>query len=309
MSRSLLTFLCPSWSQEILYKRRDNICKVFYHTTEQMFHTFSNYAYWKVTARILITTNFSRIIFKCGKKYYLPKLWYEFDYGDSGLLYMCIMDHLMSWSIMAFVRSFFKWKPPNARIENHSQCSHIYIFYHYGTWQQHACANISDEFFYEGTALLNTHGGPFNELINLGYSGVLLSKPSNLVQIMILACYSTQALCLYSLGGRTSYCKISRSLEAARLYVIMIASPCNLTGISTVLLLWCLSNLRAIGKSKAESRGFETSRYVAVRRPSVRRPSLNAQVLIITMMIFPFLLILIFYLLWSKPSIMDISFR
>ena len=52
---------------------------------------------------------------------------------------------------------------------------------------------------------------------------------------------------LYSLSGKTSYRQISRSLEAARLGVIMIVSLWNLTGISAAVLLRCLSNIRAMG--------------------------------------------------------------
>ena len=73
---------------------------------------------------------------------------------------------------------------------------------------------------------------------------------------------------LYSLCGRTSYRKISWSLEAARLFVIMIVLLWYLTCISAALLPRCLANCRAIEKAKLESRGFEISRVVAVRRPS-----------------------------------------
>ena len=52
----------------------------------------------------------------------------------------------------------------------------------------------------------------------------------------------------HSLGGKTSYHRISRGLEAARLDVIMIASLWNLTSISAALLPSCQSNFRAIGK-------------------------------------------------------------
>ena len=64
---------------------------------------------------------------------------------------------------------------------------------------------------------------------------------------MTLFCM-TQTQGLYSLRGKTSYCQISRSLEAARLDVIIILSLWNVTGISAVLLPRCLSNFRAIGK-------------------------------------------------------------
>ena len=51
---------------------------------------------------------------------------------------------------------------------------------------------------------------------------------------------------LYSLSDKTSYRQISRSLEAARLGVIMIVSLWNLTGISAAVLPRCLSNFRAM---------------------------------------------------------------
>ena len=53
---------------------------------------------------------------------------------------------------------------------------------------------------------------------------------------------------LYSLSGKTSYRQISRSLEAARLGVIVIVSLWNLTDSSAALLPECLSNFRAIVK-------------------------------------------------------------
>ena len=53
---------------------------------------------------------------------------------------------------------------------------------------------------------------------------------------------------LYSVSGRVSYHKISGSLEAAILDVIMIVSLWNVTGISAALLPRCLSNFEAIGK-------------------------------------------------------------
>ena len=52
---------------------------------------------------------------------------------------------------------------------------------------------------------------------------------------------------LYSPSGKTSYRQI-RSLEAARLDIIMIISLWNLTGISAAPLPRCLSNFKAIGK-------------------------------------------------------------
>ena len=51
---------------------------------------------------------------------------------------------------------------------------------------------------------------------------------------------------LYSLSGRTSYRKISWSLEATRFGFILFQSFWNLTGPSAAVLPRCLSNFRAI---------------------------------------------------------------
>ena len=59
----------------------------------------------------------------------------------------------------------------------------------------------------------------------------------------------TQHLCyqgLYSLSGKTSYRKISWSLEAARFGFKLFQSLWNLAGTSAALLPRCLSNFRAI---------------------------------------------------------------
>ena len=53
------------------------------------------------------------------------------------------------------------------------------------------------------------------------------------------------SLALYSLSGRTSYRKISRSLEAAWFGIKLFQSLCNSKGTSAALLLRCLLNLRA----------------------------------------------------------------
>ena len=77
---------------------------------------------------------------------------------------------------------------------------------------------------------------------------------------------------LYSLSGKTSCRQISWSLEAARLDVIMIISLWNLTV--------CLSHFRATAKIVQRlSRGFETSRDLAVRRPPAKR--IEAQFIIV----------------------------
>ena len=68
------------------------------------------------------------------------------------------------------------------------------------------------------------------------------SNKNNVTNIEIII------LGLYSLSGRTSYCKISWNLEAARLGVEMTVSFSNLTDISAALLSMCLSNFGAVGK-------------------------------------------------------------
>ena len=76
--------------------------------------------------------------------------------------------------------------------------------------------------------------------------------------------YQNHELC--SLSSKTSYRQISWSLEAARLGVILIVLLRNFTGISAALLPKCLSNIRAIRKSKPESHCLEFSQDFAVRR-------------------------------------------
>ena len=70
---------------------------------------------------------------------------------------------------------------------------------------------------------------------------------------------------LYSLSGKTAYHRISWSLEATRLGVIMIVPFWNLTSNSATLLPRRLSSFRAMEKSKLESRGFEPSWDLLVR--------------------------------------------
>ena len=77
---------------------------------------------------------------------------------------------------------------------------------------------------------------------------------------------ATQFIIGITLGGKTSYHQISWSLEAARLDVAMVVSLWHLTGTSAAVLPRYLPNFRAIGKVHTESRGFETSRDLAVRR-------------------------------------------
>ena len=69
---------------------------------------------------------------------------------------------------------------------------------------------------------------------------------------------------LYSLSGRTSYRKISRSLEAARFWFRLLKSFWNLTDTSAARLPKCLSNFRWYDHYNIQSRDFETSRDLAV---------------------------------------------
>ena len=78
---------------------------------------------------------------------------------------------------------------------------------------------------------------------------------------------SSASQSLYSLSSKRSYRQTSWSVEAARFDATKRVSICNLTGISAAPLSMCLSNFRAIEKSKPDSRGLQTSRDVEVRRP------------------------------------------
>ena len=79
-------------------------------------------------------------------------------------------------------------------------------------------------------------------------------------------CSHLRRLCLYSLSSKTSK-QMSWNLEAARLDVIMIVSLWNLTHISRGLLTSAAQISERLEKSNPGSRGFETSRDLAVRRP------------------------------------------
>ena len=77
--------------------------------------------------------------------------------------------------------------------------------------------------------------------------------------------------CLYSLSGKTSYHKILRCLEALRLDVMMIVLLWNLTGISAVLLPWCLLNFNMnLGASRLHRSCDETSVCLVNRGPGAR---------------------------------------
>ena len=56
---------------------------------------------------------FYQIFLNCGKEIYCLKISDKFDYGGSAIFNTCIMDHLMSRPLLAFLESFFKLKWPN----------------------------------------------------------------------------------------------------------------------------------------------------------------------------------------------------
>ena len=98
------------------------------------------------------------------------------------------------------------------------------------------------------------------------------------LQHLLLSCEWLQGL--YSLSGRTSYRKISRSLEAARFGFKLFQSLWNLAGTSAALLPMCLSNFRAIrplqhpiSRLRDFTRfGGKTSYRLVNRGPVVYRP-------------------------------------
>ena len=71
---------------------------------------------------------------------------------------------------------------------------------------------------------------------------------------------------LYSLSGLTSYHKISRSLEAARFGFKLVLSLWNLAGTSAAPLRDACQISERYDHYNTQSRGFETSRDLAVRR-------------------------------------------
>ena len=98
-------------------------------------------------------------------------------------------------------------------------------------------------------------------------------------------CWSTVlhfTLGLYSLSGRTSYCKISWSIEAVIFRVKLIQSLCNLTGTSAAAPARCLSNFRAIrslehpiSRLRVFTRVFGNASYRLVNRGPASHISLQ----------------------------------
>ena len=84
-----------------------------------------------------------------------------------------------------------------------------------------------------------------------GCNGLALNRLANsslgISCYLIICCWPFGVhLGLYSLSGKTSYRKISWSLEAARFGFKLFQSLWNLAGTSAALLPRCLSNFRAI---------------------------------------------------------------
>ena len=71
-----------------------------------------------------------------------------------------------------------------------------------------------------------------------------------------------------SISDKTSYCKISLSLEAARFVFRIVRSPWNLAGTSAAVLPTCLSNFRLSISNIAASRSYDkTSDWILKRSP------------------------------------------
>ena len=81
-------------------------------------------------------------------------------------------------------------------------------------------------------------------IIWIRYNNIYLSIDSNRIPLSTILPIFIQGL--YLLSGRTSYRKISWSLEAARFGIKLFQSLWNLAGTSAALLPRCLSNFRAM---------------------------------------------------------------
>ena len=100
------------------------------------------------------------------------------------------------------------------------------------------------------------HSGELHILTPLALLLNIAKEPihvTHMIHKMIIVFYPSASHCswplgLHSLSCKTSYHQILWSLEAARLGVMIIVALWNFTGISAVLLPWCLSNFKAIGK-------------------------------------------------------------
>ena len=137
MGQSISTFQGPSWSLQILYKSRDIIIsKGFIKKANRLFRRLPIFWHWQIARSILITKFFFSNYFQMWQeKINRPQIWYMFDYGDSGILNIFIIDHQISGSILASVDSFFKRKLSTLRIENHHQHSHICNFFYRSLWK------------------------------------------------------------------------------------------------------------------------------------------------------------------------------
>ena len=128
-----------------------------------------------------------------------------------------------------------------------------------------ACGEIYFEAEFHAGAIFIEHNGSatdltqFSEITWILFLFLLTSKLPEVISIptptkLVERGYTR----LYSLSGKTSYRKILWSMEAARLDVIVI--------FIALKFYRHLGSVNFQSNSKSESRGFEISRNVAVRR-------------------------------------------
>ena len=69
------------------------------------FFRISNFAHGKITISALTSVNFHGSFWNVARTFIAQRSW-SFNYGGSALLHMCIIGHLMSQAILAFLGSF-----------------------------------------------------------------------------------------------------------------------------------------------------------------------------------------------------------
>ena len=94
-------------------------------------------------------------------------------------------------------------------------------------------------FKWTGSPIFGQRGRTLHKML---FVLIIVSCTSSMTMLSV----SHLILGLYSLSGKTSYRKISWSLEAARFWFKLFQSLWNLAGTSATLLPRCLSNFRAI---------------------------------------------------------------
>ena len=161
MSQSISTFQGPSWSQQILYKRRDfNISKGFIEKANRCFRRFPIcLACIEKSLAAFSLPNFSSpIIFKCGKKRLitpnLVRVWL-WRFWHIEYIYYRPSNSRINFGIRGLIFqvkaiNFTHWKPPSA-------LSYLQFFLQIVMKRDSNiyCPKISDEFYYEGTPSLN----------------------------------------------------------------------------------------------------------------------------------------------------------